>query len=349
MIYFLLLSLSLTACRKDSDGDENEAAEGPNLLGMYEVTYHTLSHTNSAADLVDCTTEGDAVTIPPYIHMTEDFISGYEMEECDYAGESTCTFTSWNFNTAQDDGWTWENPSTQIGGGYSTCTLYYTEASAIVQDDNILRIVIKDWYDSNDLSEDECTLEAARELGDETDCMHHEVIVATPVSDWTAPDNGWPLTEPPANLEEEGFAVGDVIPDFLLMDQHGDNVSIWQFYDLLVAVNVSTMWNFQSQELAGGVEETYQDFKDERFIYLTILSQNLEDETPSQENLNEWADFFGLTTPVVADKDGEYSEPLVGGEPYPILLLLNRDLTIREKIESPTDQELRLAIEEALD
>jgi thiol-disulfide isomerase/thioredoxin len=168
------------------------------------------------------------------------------------------------------------------------------------------------------------------------------------VTDWVAPDNDWPVTEPPAGLEEEGFAIGEVVPDFLLMDQHGQNVSIWQFYDMLVAVDVSTMWCAPCQELASEAEETYQEFKGDGFIHLTILPQNLEGDTPTQENLNQWADAFDLNVPVVADTDGIYSTPLVGSEAFPVVILLDRDLTVRQKIQPPTDEQLRLAIEDAL-
>ncbi|MBT3220383.1 MAG: hypothetical protein HN348_14955 [Proteobacteria bacterium] len=76
----------------------------------------------------------------------------------------------------REDGWTWSNGSTQIGGE-SACTLYYTETSALLQDDDSLRIILKDWYESNDLSDDDCTISAASELANEADCMHYEVIV----------------------------------------------------------------------------------------------------------------------------------------------------------------------------
>ena len=57
------------------------------------------------------------------------------------------------------------------------------------------------------------------------------------VSDYTAPENSWPMGEaPPASLAAEGFGSGQVVPDMRLMDQYGDEVSLWQFYGLVVAL-----------------------------------------------------------------------------------------------------------------
>ncbi|MDP6932506.1 MAG: hypothetical protein QGG40_06290, partial [Myxococcota bacterium] len=53
-------------------------------------------------------------------------------------------------------------------------------------------------------------------------------------STWEAPENTWPVAEPPADLEAEGLGEGQVVPDFLLQDQHGDMVSLWQFHGMVV-------------------------------------------------------------------------------------------------------------------
>ncbi len=38
---------------------------------------------------------------------------------------------------------------------------------------------------------------------------------------WEAPENGWPIAEPPAGLEAEGYADGEVVPDVRGIDANG--------------------------------------------------------------------------------------------------------------------------------
>ena len=52
------------------------------------------------------------------------------------------------------------------------------------------------------------------------------------------------------DLAQEGFREGQVIPDMRLMDQYGDEVSAWQFYGMVIALDFSTEWCAPCQELA---------------------------------------------------------------------------------------------------
>src|SRR5687768_2227270 len=78
-------------------------------------------------------------------------------------------------------------------------------------------------------------------------------------SEWVAPENTWTVTPPPATLEAQGYGEGDVIPDFRLVDQHGDEVSLWQFYGNVILLDVSTIWCGPCQQLALETEHTWED------------------------------------------------------------------------------------------
>src|SRR5688500_8285864 len=88
------------------------------------------------------------------------------------------------------------------------------------------------------------------------------------LADWEPPENSWETGAPAADLVGEGYAVGDVVPDFRLLDQHGDEVSLWQFYGSVVLLDVSTIWCGPCQDLAWDTEATWTDFRDEGFVYL---------------------------------------------------------------------------------
>jgi peroxiredoxin len=164
-------------------------------------------------------------------------------------------------------------------------------------------------------------------------------------STWVAPENTWPSATPPENLEAEGFYVGEVPPDFRLPDQFGDTVSLWQFYGLVVVVDVSTMWCGKCQTIASDVDETYQTYKDQGFIYLSIFPQTSTGEIPETEDLQYWADWYEITAPVLSDEVG-WTYDVVPDKAYPRLLVIGRDMRVANAEVTPTtDAAIRSAVE----
>lgn len=164
---------------------------------------------------------------------------------------------------------------------------------------------------------------------------------------WLPPENSWPLSEPPAGLTPQGFAAGQVVPDLRLMDQHGAEVSLWQFHGRIVVLDISTMWCAPCQELATGTEETTHQFEGEAFVYLTVLQEDVESEPPDLEDLTLWAEEFGITSPILAD-GAKTTGPAVQQGQFPAVLLIGRDLTVIERVNPADDPSVRAAVADAL-
>jgi peroxiredoxin len=165
---------------------------------------------------------------------------------------------------------------------------------------------------------------------------------------WEAPENTWPSGEPPEGLEGQGWYAGDVVPDFRLVDQHGDEVSLWQFYGKVIVLDHSTYWCAVCQTLAQDVDETWHHFGSDDFMYLTLLSQDIDNEVPSVEVLQEWAGFFGITAPVLSD-DAGIADQVVGADGFPRVQLVGRDMRmINDQINPTTDAQIRAEVEAAL-
>ena len=168
-------------------------------------------------------------------------------------------------------------------------------------------------------------------------------------ADWVLPENGWDVGEaPPSTLKGEGFAVGDVLPDLRLADQHGDEVSAWQWYGMVLAIDVSTMWCGPCRGLAADVDETWADYRDDGFMYITLLPQDQAGAVPDRSDLNNWADQFGISAPVLSDDVG-WSYQIVPDNTYPRIVIVGRDMRVRvDQVTPAEDRAIRSAIEDAL-
>ena len=165
---------------------------------------------------------------------------------------------------------------------------------------------------------------------------------------WEAPENTWEMVEPPEQSEVPGFYEGNIVPDFRLVDQHGDTVSMWQFYGNLVLLDVSTMWCSPCQELGKTTQETWEYYADKDFIYMTVLQENVEGEVPTLEDINSWVDSFGIEQPVLADGEKTGTGDAVVQGQYPAILVIDRDLRVLERVTEPTDAAVHAAIDKAL-
>jgi len=169
----------------------------------------------------------------------------------------------------------------------------------------------------------------------------------TGVSNWVAPDNQWTTNAPPRNLVAEGTGEGEVPPDFLLKDQFGDDVSLWQFYGQWVVLDFSTIWCAPCQDLAALAHETYELYEEHGFEYITILSQNMYYEAPSLEEVQSWVDTFSMGTPVLADPVEWTNQFVKGASGFPRLVIVGPDMRIVESEVKPnTDEGLRAALDE---
>jgi thiol-disulfide isomerase/thioredoxin len=172
-----------------------------------------------------------------------------------------------------------------------------------------------------------------------------------PSAEWEAPVNTWPISQPPTGLEAEGYEDGQVVPDVRGIDAYGDEVSLWQFYGSVIVLDLSTQWCAPCRALAEGVQETADHYGDD-LVYLTVMPENNYNEPPSEQDILDWVEFYGITTePVLADPEG-YSYDVVppgSSEGWPALFVIDRDLRIHGRVEGEaTDANVRAVVDEIL-
>ena len=179
--------------------------------------------------------------------------------------------------------------------------------------------------------------------------LEDESVIGENANDWEAPENAWEMFDgPPPDLVAEGYQRGEVFPDLRMRDQNGDEIAVWQWYGMVVTVDISTMWCGPCQGLAAEVDHTWKDYKDDGFMYITMMPENVSGESPNTADLNVWADRFDITAPVLSDRDA-HSYDIAPDQAWPRILIIGRDMRVTEsQVTPPEDSAIRAAIESAL-
>ncbi|MCB9741455.1 MAG: TlpA family protein disulfide reductase [Alphaproteobacteria bacterium] len=103
------------------------------------------------------------------------------------------------------------------------------------------------------------------------------------------------------SISSTGHGVGDIAENFTLMDQYGDGVKLHDFCGRVVLLVSGAIWCGSCQAETGSLQALYEEKRDRGLIVIQALAENAESQDPTQEELQGWADNYGLSYPVVAD------------------------------------------------
>jgi len=129
----------------------------------------------------------------------------------------------------------------------------------------------------------------------------------------------------------------DVMPNFEYRDQFDQRVNLHQFYGYVILLDLSAGWCGPCRTLAETADELWVEHHEEGFLTIHLMVDNWTgngEVTP--EFAEEWAEEFGLTFPVLAERDGEVGDALfssgVYGGSIPFQLFLDKEMRIRDSI-----------------
>ncbi len=144
---------------------------------------------------------------------------------------------------------------------------------------------------------------------------------------------------------------GDHPCNFTLKDQHGNDVSLYDFYGDTVIIDFSVMWCGPCQIAAAEVQDVSDRLKDEDFTYITILIENLAAQPPSQEDCQGWADVYGINEPVLQgsrellDISGESGWPL---ESWPTFYFIDDEMVLNTSLKGFSSSYIDMLIEDTM-
>lgn len=159
-----------------------------------------------------------------------------------------------------------------------------------------------------------------------------EFEASNPLDMYSWPPGLWGDFSGDAALSNAGYLVGQQMPDFTAYDQFGGEVSLHQFYGMVILLDFSAGWCGPCRQLAEDAEQEYAAEKADGFLIIHVMSQDNNYNEPDQAFLQSWASQYGLTFPVLrqpgnATEDALYASGTHEGY-IPFQILLDRDMTI---------------------
>jgi hypothetical protein len=160
---------------------------------------------------------------------------------------------------------------------------------------------------------------------------------------------GWPYTPDKDALgaptyQQARLSVGEAIPRFTLLDQHGDEVEIYDFYDedAAVVLDLSAMWcgpcNAFSAWISGDPSYAHYDsywprirgkLTSGKLRWITVLGEDSRGDVPDLSDLRAWdAAYTHEEVPVLAVESSRQFTSFFIDQGWPSIYLLDVDLTV---------------------
>jgi len=169
-------------------------------------------------------------------------------------------------------------------------------------------------------------------------------------------------TDSKSSIEDDSWITWDTCSskpndhpcDFKLKDHNGNDWSLYENYETTMVLDFSTMWCGVCVNIAPHAQDLTDKYISEGhdFLWVTILIENQYGEPPTQQDLNNWRDIFGMTSsPVLAgsrdliDLNAEEGFPITS---WPTLIIINKEMVLTNGINGWNESVVTGWIDQAL-
>jgi thiol-disulfide isomerase/thioredoxin len=160
----------------------------------------------------------------------------------------------------------------------------------------------------------------------------------------SAPDDS------PITWTDCGGAIGDHACNFSLMDQTGNDWSLYDHHGSIIVLDFSAMWCGYCQKAAVVAQEIQDKHKDDDVVWVTVLLQNNYGQSPTLADLNKWASAFEMTSaPVLSGNQSIIDKSAKNGfniRSWPGFVIIDRDMKISYELFGWNEMQVKSWLEE---
>jgi len=146
----------------------------------------------------------------------------------------------------------------------------------------------------------------------------------------TGPSNGYVNT----------YQAGDVARNFTLVDQHGEDVSLYSFCGKVVMLAFGAEWCPPCRDLAAEAQELQEFYGDDGFQIIEMLLEDSSGNAPGVTGTRRWANTYDMETVPVLDESVQKAWPYYERDfGIPTIVFIDRDgtvLSVDEYITNPS-------------
>ena len=160
---------------------------------------------------------------------------------------------------------------------------------------------------------------------------------------------GSPTTE---TWDDCGGQLGDHPCDFSFVDQFGDTFQLYDNYGTVMVLDFSTMWCSVCNNMAHEAQSFMNTYSDQDFLWVTVIIENSQGETPTEEDISNWVDLYGINdAPVLIGDRSIVDYTAADGFPivsWPTLVIINREMVVEYGINGWSESTMTSWVESTL-
>ena len=145
---------------------------------------------------------------------------------------------------------------------------------------------------------------------------------------------------------------GDHPCNFSLVDQHGNTVELYDYYDKVIIIDLSSIWCAVCQNIATKGDEFITSYGADNFIWITILIDGASyGVPPTPDEIQSWVDTFNIQSPVLSgdrtlvDLTAEAGYPITS---WPTLVVIDKTMVLHNGLNGWNEATIRAWVESLL-